>query len=192
MSRPSSPSTRLTTGRCGARTKGHPRRCQQLEWLVSSLFGVRYRQPRPAPIDGAGVPISSPGPRRYFQFSIDFFSDDFESAAVVGGLAFDVISPPFAQELIAEISPRSAAVGRTPGFCTRYSTSPLVSSAVLTPLRSRLPCASSPSGACESSGPGEVQEADFPARHWRTCPRLAMTSLSTKCTTTALRSLSRS
>ncbi|MYB68108.1 MAG: hypothetical protein F4X75_06360 [Gemmatimonadetes bacterium] len=68
------------------------------------------------PIDGAGVPISSPGPRRYFQFSIDFFSDDFESAAVVGGLAFDVISPPFAQELIAEISPRSAAVGKNTRF----------------------------------------------------------------------------
>ncbi len=67
-------------------------------------------------IDGAGVPISSPGPRRYFQFSIDFFSDDFESAALVGGLAFDVISPPFAQELIAEISPRSAAVGKNTRF----------------------------------------------------------------------------
>ena len=68
------------------------------------------------PIDGAGVPITSPGPRRYFQFSIDFFSDDFESAAAVGGLAFDVISPPFAQELIAEISPRSAAVGKNTRF----------------------------------------------------------------------------
>ena len=67
-------------------------------------------------IDGAGVPISSPGPRRYFQFSIDFFSDDFESAATVGGLAFDAISPPFAQELIAEISPRSAAVGKNTRF----------------------------------------------------------------------------
>lgn len=68
------------------------------------------------PIDGSGVPISSPGPRRYFQFSIDFFSDDFESAAAVGGLAFDVVSPPFAQELIAEISPRSAAVGKNTRF----------------------------------------------------------------------------
>ncbi len=68
------------------------------------------------PIDGAGVPITSPGPRRYFQFSIDFFSDDFESAAAVGGLAFDVVSPPFARELIAEISPRSAAVGKNTRF----------------------------------------------------------------------------
>ena len=56
------------------------------------------------PIDGAGVPIF-PGPRRYFQFSVDLYSEDFESATAVGGLAFDVVSPPYAEELIAEISP---------------------------------------------------------------------------------------
>ncbi len=67
-------------------------------------------------IDGAGVPISSPGPRRYFQFSVDFFSEDFESATSLGGLAFDVITPPFAEELIAEISPRTAEVGKRTRF----------------------------------------------------------------------------
>ena len=67
-------------------------------------------------IDGAGVPITSPGPRRYFQFGIDFTSDDFEAAAAVGGLAFDVVTPPFAEELIAEISPRTAEVGKKTRF----------------------------------------------------------------------------
>ena len=68
------------------------------------------------PVDGAGVPISSPGPRRYFQFSVDLFSEDFESATAVGGLAFDVISPPYAEELIAEISPRTTEVGKNARF----------------------------------------------------------------------------
>ena len=67
-------------------------------------------------IDGAGVPISSPGPRRYFQFSVDLFSEDFESATAVGGLAFDVVSPPYAEELIAEISPRTTEVGKSTRF----------------------------------------------------------------------------
>ena len=71
------------------------------------------------PVDGAGVPISSPGPRRYFQFSVDLFSEDFESATAVGGLAFDVISPPYAEELIAEISPRTTEVGKRHVFSTR-------------------------------------------------------------------------
>ena len=114
------------------------------------------------PIDGAGVPISSPGPRRYFQFFIDFSSDDFESAAVVGGLAFDVISPPFAQELIAEISPRSAAVGKN----TRFLYAVLNKSSgqqrgfdafeIETPLRVEA------IGRVRIQRPGgEVQEADF-------------------------------
>jgi hypothetical protein len=67
-------------------------------------------------IDGAGTAITSPGPRRYFQFSIDYFSEDFEAAAGIGGLAFDVVSPPFAEKIVAEISPRSAEVGENTRF----------------------------------------------------------------------------
>ncbi|MFT5088865.1 MAG: hypothetical protein ACI8PG_003231 [Planctomycetota bacterium] len=67
-------------------------------------------------IDGAGTAITSPGPRRYFQFSIDYFSEDFEAAAGIGGLAFDVISPPFAEKIVAEISPRTAEVGENTRF----------------------------------------------------------------------------
>ncbi|MEE3234299.1 MAG: FlgD immunoglobulin-like domain containing protein [Candidatus Latescibacterota bacterium] len=61
--------------------------------------------------DGSGQLISSPGPRRYFQFAINFASQDFYSAAGIGGLAFDVVSPPYARELIAEIAPRTAEIG---------------------------------------------------------------------------------
>ena len=64
----------------------------------------------------AGVRITSPGPSRYFQFGIDFFSNDFESAKGIGGFAFEVISPPFAEQLIAEIVPRSADLGANTRF----------------------------------------------------------------------------
>ena len=66
--------------------------------------------------EGAGGPIVSPSPRRYFQFMIEFFSDDFEAATGVGGLSFDVLPSPFAEELIAEIGPRSAALGEQTDF----------------------------------------------------------------------------
>ena len=66
--------------------------------------------------EGAGGPVVSPSPRRYFQFMIEFFSDDFESATGVGGLSFDVLPSPFAEELIAEIGPRSAALGEQTDF----------------------------------------------------------------------------
>ena len=66
--------------------------------------------------EGAGVPIVSPGPRRYFQFMIEFFSDEFESATGVGGLAFDVLASPFAEQLMAEIVPRRASVGERTDF----------------------------------------------------------------------------
>lgn len=64
----------------------------------------------------AGVALVSPSPRRYFQFSIDFFSDDFDAATGVGALAFDVLSPPFAESLIGEIAPRQAEVGQQTNF----------------------------------------------------------------------------
>ena len=66
--------------------------------------------------EGAGGPIVSPSPRRYFQFMIEFFSDDFEASTGVGGLSFDVLPSPFAEVLIAEIGPRSAALGEQTDF----------------------------------------------------------------------------
>ena len=114
------------------------------------------------PIDGAGVPISSPGPRRYFQFSIDFFSDDFEAAAVVGGLAFDVISPPFAQELIAEILPRSAAVGKNTQFLYAVRNKSSGQQRGFDAFEIETPLRVESIGRVRIQRPGgEVQEADF-------------------------------
>jgi len=59
----------------------------------------------------AGVPVLSPTPRRYFQFKIEFSSDIFDAATGVGAVAVDVISPIFADSLIAEVFPRQADVG---------------------------------------------------------------------------------
>jgi hypothetical protein len=66
--------------------------------------------------EGSGVEIVSPSPRRYLQFMIEFFSDEFESATGVGGLAFDVLASPFAEQLMAEIVPRRASVGERTDF----------------------------------------------------------------------------
>ena len=63
-----------------------------------------------------GVPVVSPSPRRYFQFAIEFSSDEFESATGVGGISFEVLPSPFAEELIAEIVPRQAALGEKTDF----------------------------------------------------------------------------
>lgn len=63
-----------------------------------------------------GVQVAASEPRRYFQFALDFSSEEFESAAGVGALAFEMLSPPFAEELIGEIAPRIAAVGEKTRF----------------------------------------------------------------------------
>jgi hypothetical protein len=63
-----------------------------------------------------GAQIVSPGPWRYFQFMVEFSSQDFESASGVGGLAFDAVTPPFADELVAEIAPRLTRLGATTRF----------------------------------------------------------------------------
>jgi len=68
------------------------------------------------PDNRQGVPIISPGPRRFFQFSLEFTSDDFEVATGVGGLAFEAIPRPFAERLIAEVAPRDASLGKRTRF----------------------------------------------------------------------------
>ena len=65
---------------------------------------------------GAGVPIASPSPRQYFQFMVRFDNDSFDSAAGIGGLAFDVSRPALTDSLIAEIVPRTASVGESTAF----------------------------------------------------------------------------
>jgi len=63
-----------------------------------------------------GVPIIAANPRRYFQFSIDLISEEFEAATGVGSLSFEVVTPPFAERIIGEITPREAAVGQRTSF----------------------------------------------------------------------------
>jgi hypothetical protein len=59
----------------------------------------------------AGVLVLSPTPRRYFQFRVEFESSEFDAATGVGAVAVDVVSPVFADSLIAEVFPRQAEVG---------------------------------------------------------------------------------
>lgn len=54
----------------------------------------------------AGTPILSPSPRRYFQFRVDFLSDDLGSAFALKDLSFDYTSPPLADRLVGEVFPR--------------------------------------------------------------------------------------
>lgn len=63
-----------------------------------------------------GVPMISPGSRRYFQFSLEFASEDFGAATGVGGLAFEAIPTPFAERMIAEVAPRDATLGKRTRF----------------------------------------------------------------------------
>ena len=61
--------------------------------------------------DQVGVPILSPGPRRYFQFKVEFVSDDLQAARALGALAFTVSNPPMAEQIIGEVMPRHVALG---------------------------------------------------------------------------------
>ncbi|NKB69735.1 MAG: hypothetical protein GKR89_21910 [Candidatus Latescibacteria bacterium] len=62
------------------------------------------------------VPIVSPNPRRYFQFQISFESSDLESARLIRSLGFELLTPPFADELVGEIYPRQVPVSQATSF----------------------------------------------------------------------------
>jgi len=53
-----------------------------------------------------GALVLSPGPRRYFQFRVDFQSDDLEAAKILRQFSFDFTTPPLADVLVGEIFPR--------------------------------------------------------------------------------------
>ncbi|MCY3735375.1 MAG: gliding motility-associated C-terminal domain-containing protein [Gemmatimonadaceae bacterium] len=54
----------------------------------------------------AGEPILSPGPRRYIQFSVEFRNQAIDATKVIEQLSIEYLSPPIADDLIAEIYPR--------------------------------------------------------------------------------------
>lgn len=59
----------------------------------------------------AGAAIFASGPRRYFQFMVEFSSETFDAGSGLGALAFDVLRPALADSLIAEIFPRTSTSG---------------------------------------------------------------------------------
>ena len=63
-----------------------------------------------------GISVLSSGGRRYFQFMVEFENETFDAASGIGGLAFDVTTPVFADSLVAEIFPRAASVGEETDF----------------------------------------------------------------------------
>ena len=67
-------------------------------------------------VQGAGTLIVSPSPRRYFQVMVEFFNAEVDAATGIGGVAWDVFRPVFADSLIAEILPRSAILGQATRF----------------------------------------------------------------------------
>ena len=66
--------------------------------------------------NGPGVTILSPSPRRYFQFQVSFQSNALEAARVLKSLSFELLSPPFADEVIGEVFPREVELAKTTSF----------------------------------------------------------------------------
>lgn len=66
--------------------------------------------------DRLGAPITSPGPRRYIQFRVNFTSDALEAGTGIGPLAFTVSTPPPAAQIIGEIFPRQVELGAPVDF----------------------------------------------------------------------------
>ena len=89
---------------------------QGREWMAGAVTDdlinwSPYSTPYPASAaNGPGLPIVSPSPRRYMQFQIIFTSDDLEAARVVESLSFDLLTPPFSDELVGEVFPREVEV----------------------------------------------------------------------------------
>ena len=89
---------------------------QGREWMAGDVTDdlinwSPFSTPYPAAAaNGEGVPIFSPSPRRFMQFQILFNSMDLEAARVIRSLSFDLLTPPFADELVGEVFPREVEV----------------------------------------------------------------------------------
>ena len=92
------------------------------EWMAGAVTDdlvnwSPFSTPYPADAaNGPGLPIVSPSPRRYMQFQILFNSSDLEAARVIRSLSFDLLTPPFADELVGEVFPREVAVSEDVPF----------------------------------------------------------------------------
>ena len=72
--------------------------------------------PASAANDPAGAPITSPGPRRYFQIQVIFNSRDLDAGRVLKQLSFDFLAPPLADAIVGEIFPRDVSVSKDTTF----------------------------------------------------------------------------
>ena len=95
----------------GRRWEHGPVRDDLVNW---SPFSTPF--PTSAANDSAGSPITSPGPRRYFQFRVIFNSSDLDAGRVLKNLSFDVLAPPLADAVIGEIFPRDVPVSQSTSF----------------------------------------------------------------------------
>jgi len=89
-----------------------------------------FSTPYPASAaNGPGIPIISPSPRRYFQFQVSFQSGDLVAARVLESLSFELLTPPFADEVVGEVFPREVEVAKTTSFV--YGVRPVLETAGL-------------------------------------------------------------
>ena len=63
-----------------------------------------------------GEQILSPGPRQYIQFSVEFDNKAIDATKMVEQLSIEFLSPPIADDLIAEIYPREVNASETVSF----------------------------------------------------------------------------
>jgi hypothetical protein len=66
--------------------------------------------------NGPGIPVSSPSPRRYFQFEVLFETDNVDHARVLTSLSVDFQTPAFADEVVAEVFPREVEASTIRSF----------------------------------------------------------------------------
>ena len=62
--------------------------------------------PWSAPYTNNNSPILSPGPRRYIQFSVEFVNSSINATKMLDQLSLEFLTPPIADDLVAEIYPR--------------------------------------------------------------------------------------
>ena len=63
-----------------------------------------------------GARNTSPAPKRYFQFRVDFLSRELRSSHVLNGITFEFTRPALADTLVAEIFPRAVQAARDIAF----------------------------------------------------------------------------
>jgi hypothetical protein len=63
-----------------------------------------------------GTPIISPSPRNYIQFRVTILSDDIDAARLLERVSLTYLTPPLADEFVAEIFPREVDVSKSTSF----------------------------------------------------------------------------